>query len=195
MSETLRYVEGLLTNFPDNSQGLIKPVNMRDFVASFINGRGFLVDETAVVIPITDGVPIAVNPLLLSPVGTATGLYIFDGNNFGVQNYQAIPDVIIPASYQKLLSHVSVIDVTKVAGGADNYLFQQTKNGVGFGLATSVQFTAAGSQTVTIIATDLVDLSLSDTYGVQMTGVGTSDDLTLTYFSMTLSDSILLAAP
>ena len=62
MSQTLRYVTGLLTNFPDNSQGLIKPVNMRDFVSSFINGRGFLVDETPVNIPILDGTPTAVNP-------------------------------------------------------------------------------------------------------------------------------------
>ena len=129
MAETLRYVAGLLTNFPDNSQGLIKPVNMRDFVASFINGRGFLVDETPVNVPILDGTPTAVNPLLLSPVVTLTGLWVFDGNNFAVQNYLGIPDIIIPANYQKLLSLVSVLDITKAAGGSDSYQMQYTKNG------------------------------------------------------------------
>jgi len=195
MAETLRYVEGLLANFPDNSQGLIKPVNMRDFVASFINGRGFLVDETPVNIPITDGVFTSVNPLLLSPIKSTTGLWIFDGNNLGVQNYNAIPDVIIPAAYQKLLSLVTVLDVSKAAGGADNYLMQHTKNGLPLGLAESVQFTAAGTQTVTLLATDFVDLSLADTFGVAIAGDGTIDDLTLNYFTMNLSDSILLAAP
>ncbi len=195
MAETLRYVAGLLTNFPDNSQGLIKPVNMRDFVASFINGRGFLVDETPVNVPILDGTPTAVNPLLLSPVVTLTGLWVFDGNNFAVQNYLGIPDIIIPANYQKLLSLVSVLDITKAAGGSDSYQMQYTKNGAPQGLIESVVFPAAGTQTVTLLTTDLADLSLSDTYGVQITGDGTTDDLTLNYFTMTLSDSILLAAP
>ena len=195
MSETLRYVEGLLTNFPDNAQGLIKPVNMRDFVASFINGRGFLSDETPINLPILDGTPTVVNPLLQSPIKTLVGLWIFDANNFGLQNYNAIPDIIIPAGYSKLLSIVSVLDVTKSAGGADNYLMQHTKNGVPLGQAESVQFTAAGTQTVTLLATDLADLSLSDLYGVQVTGDGTTDDLTLNYFTMTLSDSILLSDP
>ena len=195
MSQTLRYVAGLLTNFPDNSQGLIKPVNMRDFVASFINGRGFLVDETPVNIPILDGTPTSVNPLLLSPSVTLTGLWVFDGNNFAIQNYQAIPDIIIPVDYSKLLSMVAVLDVTKTAGGADEYLFQYTKNGAPQGLAESVQFTAAGTQTITLLSTDLANLSLSDTYGVQITGDGTTDDLTLNYFTMTMADSILLAAP
>ena len=168
---------------------------MRDFVASFINGRGFLSDETPINLPILDGTPTSVNPLLLSPIATTTGLWIFDGNNFGLQNYAAIPDVIIPAGYQKLMSLVSVLDVTKSAGGADSYLMQHTKNGAPLGQAESVQFTAAGTQTVTLLATDLTDLSLSDLYGVQVTGAGTTDDLTLNYFTMTMSDSILLADP
>ena len=195
MSETLRYISGLLTNFPDNAQGLIKPVNMRDFVVSFINGRGFLVDETNVNIPILDGTPTVVNPLLLSPEVTITGLWVFDGNNFGVSNYANIPDIIIPADYKKLLSIVAVIDVTKSAGGADAYSMEFVKNGQPHGLPETVQFTAAGTQTVTLLSTDLADLSLSDTYGVQITGVGTTDDLSLNYFTMNFTDSILLVAP
>ena len=195
MSETLRYIEGLLTNFPDNSQGLIKPVNMRDFVVSFINGRGFLVDETNVNLPILDGTPVVVNPLLISPVVTTTGLWGFDGNNFGVSNYANIPDIIIPADYKKLLSIVAVLDVTKSAGGADSYSMEFIKNGAPHGLPETVEFTAAGTQTVTLLSTDLADLSLPDTYGVQVTGVGTTDDLSLNYFTMNFADSILLESP
>ena len=195
MAETLRYVAGLLANFPDNSQGLIKPVHMRDFVASFINGRGFIVDETGITLPISDGPFTAVNPLLLSPEATTTSTWGFDGNNFGFSQYDLIPDLIIPAGYSKLLSLVSVLDVTKSAGGADNYLFQHTKNGAPLGLAESVQFTASGTQTVTLLASTLADLSLTDLYGVQVAGDGTTDDLVLNYFTMTLADSILILDP
>jgi hypothetical protein len=195
MSETLRYVSGLLANFPDNSQGLIDAVHMRDFVASFINGRGFIVDETDVTIPITDGVWTAVNPLLVSPEFFPEALWTFDGNNFAIQNYSGIPDIIIPVGYSKLLSLVAWFTVTKAAGGSDNYIAQFTKNGVGIGLPEVVSFAAAGSQTVTIIDSEIVDLSVVDTYGVQIQGDGTNDDLVMNYFTMQPADSILLSEP
>ena len=197
MSETLRYVDGLLANFPDNSQGLIDAVNMRDFVASFINGRGFLVEEDPVTLPISDGVWTHINPLLPDPeISTSETLWVWDGNNYAVNNYLAIPDVIIPSGYSKLLQIVAVLDITKVAGGADNYLIQVTKDGVGIGLSESVQFSAAGTQTITVLDSSVADLSVAAaTYGVQIQGVGTTDDLVLNYFTQSMNDSILLSSP
>ena len=195
MGQTLRYVNGLIANFPDNTSGLIKAEHIRDFCVSFVNGRGFLVDETNVTIPIQDGTWTQINPLLISPESTVNTLWVFDGNNFGVSNYNAFSDTIVPAGYTKLMSIIVVLDLDKAAGGADNYDVQVTKNNVGIGLAETIEYDASGSQTVTVLASIGADVSLSDTYGVQIRGVGTDDDLTLRYLSYSLSDSILLAEP
>ena len=88
-----------------------------------------------------------------------------------------------------------VLDLTKVSGGSDDYLFQITKDGVGIGLAEQVNFPAAGGQTVTLVDSSLTDLSVVSTYGVQVQGVGTGDDLTLNYMSQSMQDSILLQQP
>jgi len=195
MAQTLRYVNGLLANFPDNSSGLIKAEHVRDFVSSFVNGRGFLIDETAVTLPVEQLTWVSINPLLLSPEHTEQTLWTFDANNYGVSNYGAMTDTIVPSPYNKLVSVVAVLDLTKNAGGADAYQLQFTKNGVGIGLAESVEFPAAGSATVTLVDWSLADISLLDTYGVQIQGVDTTDDLVLNYFSMSIEDSILLEAP
>jgi len=195
MAQTLRYVNGLLANFPDNSSGLIKAEHVRDFVSSFVNGRGFIIDETAVTLPVEQLTWVSINPLLLSPEHTEQTLWTFDGNNYGVSNYSAMTDTVVPSPYNKLVSVVAVLDLTKNAGGADAYQLQFTKNGVGIGLAESVEFPAAGSATVTLVDWSLADISLLDTYGVQIQGVDTTDDLVLNYFSMSIEDSILLEAP
>jgi hypothetical protein len=195
MAQTLRYVEGLLANFPDNSQGLIDAVQMRDFVVSFINGRGFLVEDTDTALPILDGAWTSINPLLASPEVTTESLWVFDGNNFAFNAYASIPDTVIPVGYSKLLQIVAVLDLTKAAGGADNYEGQITRNGVGIGLAETITFPAAGGQTVTLLDASIATLDVTDTYGCQIQGVGTTDDLVLEYFTMQVSDSILLSDP
>ena len=126
MSQTLRYVNGLIANFPDNTSGLIKAEHIRDFCVSFVNGRGFLVDETNVTLPIQDGTWTQINPLLISPESTVNTLWVFDGNNFGVSNYGALADTIVPAGYTKLMSITVVLDLDKAAGGSDNYEVQVT---------------------------------------------------------------------
>ena len=62
-------------------------------------------------------------------------------------------------------------------------------------LAESVEFAAAGSNTVTLVDWSLATLDVADTYGVQIQGVGTTDNLDLRYFSLQISDSILLSEP
>ena len=195
MAQTLKYVGELLSQFPDNVSGLIQPEDVRDFVVSVIDGTGTLVDETEINIPILDGVWTSINPLLLSPESTANSLWVFDANNFAVNNYTALPTTVIPSGYSKLLRVVAVLDLFKAGGGADNYQMQVTKNGVGIGLAETVQFEASGGQTVTLLDSSITDVSVSDVYGIQVQGVGSTDDLTLIYFTQQMSDSILLAAP
>ena len=195
MAQTLKYVGELLSQFPDNVSGLIQPEDVRDFVVSVIDGTGTLVDETEINIPILDGVWTSINPLLLSPESTENSLWIFDANNFAVNNYTALPTTVIPSGYSKLLRVVAVLDLFKAGGGSANYQMQVTKNGVGIGLAETVQFGASGGQTVTLLDSSITDVSVSDVYGIQVQGVGSTDDLTLIYFTQQMSDSILLAAP
>ena len=194
MVTTLRYLDEVLSGFPDNTQGLITAEKERDFAISTQTGIGLLVDSTPVNIPITDGVPTIVNTLLLGPVSTSQ-LWTFDGNNFGVSNYGAVPGLTVPSPHFKLVSLLAVLSLEKVGGGSDNYSIQFTKNGVGTGLDEFISFPAAGSQVATVIAFDVDDISLPDTYGVQITGQGTGDDLTLHTFEFKIEDSILLAAP
>ena len=194
MAETLRSLDELIASFPDNSTGLITAVTQRDHVVSTTDGFGYLADATDVIIPIVDGVPVAVNPLLVAPIST-TQLWVFDGNNLGVNNYGAVADLTIPPGYSKLVSLLAVLSVEKLAAGADNYSIQFARDGVGFGLDAFFTFAAAGAQVLTIVTSDVTDISTIETYGVQLTGQGTADDLTVHSFEMTVRDSILLTAP
>lgn len=194
MSQTLRYLDELLLNYPDNTAGLITPENIRDQVVSTVAGVGFLADTTQVLVPITDGVPTSINPLLLAPV-TAEELWVFDGNNLGVSNYTALASTIVPAGYTKLLSIVAVAVLEKTAGGTDVYDLQFTRSGVPIGVAETVAWTAAGVETITVVIRTLADISAAETYGLGVTGVGTSDDLQCHSFEMNLTDFILLTDP
>lgn len=194
MVTTLRYLDEVLGGFPDNTQGLITAEKERDFVISTTTGIGLMVDSTEFTVPITDGVPTVINPLLTAPQST-TQLWTYDGNNLAVSNYSSVPGLTVPSPHFKLIALLAILSLEKVAGGSDDYSTQFTKNGVGIGLDEFLTFPAAGAQVVTVITFDIADISQPDTYGVQITGQGTSDDLQLHTFEMRIDDTILLSAP
>jgi hypothetical protein len=194
MAQTLRYLDELLANYPDNTAGLITPENVRDQLVSTVAGVGFLADTTEVTVPITDGVPTLINPLLTAPV-TLPELWLFDGNNLGVSNYTALTGTVLPAGYTKILSIVAVTVLEKTAGGTDVYDLQFTRTGVPIGVAETVAYTAAGVQTITVVVRALADVSAPDTYGLTVAGLGTNDDLQLHSFEMNLTDAIMLTDP
>ena len=194
MTELL-YLDEVLAGYPDNTAGLITPLNARNHVVSTIRGVGFLDSPTTITLPILNGSGTIINQLLLDAVATQATLWTFDGNNFAISNYAAIQDVTVPAGYTKLMHAVAVLSLEKLAGGADQYQFQFTRNGVGVGLAEDVVWTASGAQVVTTLYTTLYDISTQDTIGVQVIGVGTTDSLELHNFEMSMSDSVLLTDP
>jgi len=194
MVTTLRYLDELLAGFPDNTQGLITAEKERDFVISIAEGIGYLADQTDVVIPVTDGVPVSVNPLLLGPA-TTDQLWRFDGNNLATPNYNAVPGLTVPPGHSKLVGLLGILSLEKLSGGDDSYSAQFTQNGVGIGLNEFFNFPAAGGQVVTLITAIVGDISGTDTYGIQITGQGTGDNLTLHSFEQRIQSSILLAAP
>jgi len=195
MAQTLRYADEILQSFSDNISGLISAVALRDSFISNVDGKGLLEATDNVTLPITSGVWTAINPLLTNAVHTET-FWSVDGNNFMFPNHSAGTETVVPAGYSKFGQFMSILELTKPGGGADSYSVQFTKNGVGMGEPESVVFTSAGTDTITLLHPLLVDVSIpTDLYGVQIQGVDTSDDLTLGYFTMQVSDTILLEAP
>jgi hypothetical protein len=191
----LQYLDEVLAGYPDNTAGLINPINSRNHVVSTIRGVGFLDSPTTITLPVENGVGVIINPLLLDAVFTDATLWTFDGNNFAISNYGSLTDVTVSPGYTKLAQFVVVLSLEKTGGGADSYQFQFTRNGVGVGLAEDVPWSAAGTQVVTTLYTSLYDVSTQDTIGVQVIGVGTTTDLLLHNFELSVSDSVLLTDP
>jgi len=195
MAQTLRYVSQILSSLADNTQGLISAVAMRDWLASTIDGKGLLEATDNVNIPIVADTWVSINPLLVNAAHTET-FWNVDGNNYLFPNYAAAGGTTVPAGYTKFGQFMSILELTKGGGGADAYQIQFTRNGVGIGEPESVDFPEAGTDTTTLLHPALVDVSVpTDLYGVQIMGIGTTDDLTLGYFTMQISDSILLEDP
>jgi len=195
MAQTLRYGTELIAALPDNVTGIISAETMRDWLVSTIEGKGLLEATDNVTIPIVAGTWVAVNPLLINAVHTET-YWGVDGNNFMFPNHSASLSTTVPAGYTKFGQLMSILELTKAGGGADEYEVQFTLNGVGIGEPESVEFPEAGTDTTTLLHPLLIDVSVpSDTYGVQIMGVGTGDDLELGYFTQQVADSILLEAP
>ena len=195
MAQTLRYGTELIAALPDNVTGIISAETMRDWLVSTIEGKGLLEATDNVTIPIVADTWVAVNPLLINAVHTET-YWGVDGNNFMFPNHSASLSTTVPAGYTKFGQLMSILELTKGGGGADEYEVQFTLNGVGIGEPESVEFAEAGTDTTTLLHPLLIDVSVpSDLYGVQIMGVGTGDDLTLGYFTQQVADSILLEAP
>ena len=195
MAQTFRSLTELEASFPDNTTGIISAESIRDLVISIVEGKGLLEATTNITLPITDGAWTLINPLLQGVVSTST-FWGIDGNNFLFPNQSNAANTIVPAGHKRLAQFLSILELEKTGGGADNYAVQFTLNGVGIGEPESVEFPEAGIQTVTLLHPSIVDISIpTDLYGVQIEGVGTAEDLTLGYFSMTVSDSILVSQP
>jgi len=195
MAQTLRYGTELIAALPDNVTGIISAETMRDWLVSTIEGKGLLEATDNVTIPIVADTWVAVNPLLINAVHTET-YWAVDGNNFMFPNHSAALSTTVPAGYTKFGQLMSILELTKGGGGADEYEVQFTLNGVGIGEPESVEFAEAGTDTTTLLHPLLIDVSIpTDLYGVQIMGVGTGDDLTLGYFTQQVADSILLEAP
>lgn len=195
MAETMRYISECLAGFPDNVSELIRPENMRDYVVSAHDGGGSLISEDTASIPITSGVPVLINPLVAGP--HAFGVFwTFDGNSLAVSNYAAaLPSTIIPSPFYKAATIRCDMELNKTAGGTDSYDFHLVKNGVAFGLPTVVRYDTSEAKHVHLEWFLNADISAPDTYGVQVTGLGTGDDLTMSYFSFLVQDTANWEAP
>ena len=187
MAETLKYGNELLAQFPDNQSQLIKPQDVRDLVVSQRTGGAIVTNTTEFVVPMTDGVPVAINPLLPNP-NPAGVLWAIDANNRAFPNYgAAIPSLVIPAGYAKFIEARFIVGVHKVGQGTDPYLFQVDNAGVPVGSGVLRSFTA-DPNSFNITAQFVAALDSNPLVGLTVTPQGTSDDLTFTQFSMDITD-------
>jgi len=195
MAQTLRYLDELLGAAPDNTAGLISAEALRDFMVSMTQGSGFIADTTSQTlnIPLLD-MPLSINPLLLAPTEVGAG-WSTDGNNFSFPEYVAMPSTTIPPGYSKLATFVCVLSLEKITSQEDNYDVQFTEDGAPIGVPETIQFQGTGAQVVTVLTSRIVDVSAVPLYGVQISGIGTSDDLDLHSFEWTVNDRMMWEAP
>ena len=195
MTVPMRYGSENFDSFPDNTQGLIKASDMRSLVASAVQGGVSVIEETAFTVPIANGVPVSINPLLPSPT-VAGVLWTTDGNHRALPNYSvAMPTVSIPAGYSKFVEVDFTLAGEKAGSGEDQYLFQLDNDGTPVGIGLTV--TLGTEPTVfSLGANELADISGPTVVllGLTVTGLGTNDDIDLSVFEMSVEDNQIWAA-
>ena len=196
MAEEFLYGDQTLALFPDNTSGLISAQAMRSFLVSIKSGGMFVEENALFTIPIVSDTPVSINPLLPSPISGGT-LWIADGNNRGLPNYQAaIPTATIPPGYSKFTEITFFLAAEKGASGEDQYLFQIDLNGVPIGNGITTTLTTDPGF-ITIAVSTLIDISnpSGNAIGLSVTGLGTSDDIAVSAFEMNILDDQIWSAP
>lgn len=175
--ETLRTAAELLDLFPDNVSGLIQAVDDRDFIVSVTTAVGFVEEDPTGLpfnIPIVNGVPVSILPLLTIPTFHGN-FWKLDGNNELIPSYTDF-GITVPPGDIRLVNGTVILYVQKAGGGTDSYTFQGTAGGIGVGYPQTVVLGTV--PTVVILnGTRPYDVSLGEPIGVEVTGEGTSDDL------------------
>jgi hypothetical protein len=169
--------ELLVEDLPNNSAGLITPVNQRSVVVSVLTAVGFLEDDpaqTPYVIPMTDGVPVDFNSTLVAPLFVGN-YWAIDGNNAFVPNYVAQGVTVKPGT-TRLVSGSVLLTCQKLGGGTGLYVFQGTENGVLTGDPVTREI-GTTAELLTFAGTRLYDVSVGGPISFQITPQGTSDDL------------------
>ena len=173
--ETLRTVAQMLAAFPDNTQGLISPLDARDMIVSEAVNVGFLnLDNGPSTIPITvqnEWVSMNAN---ISPTAFASNFWKVDGNNAFTQSYTDQGITVQSGTFRLTTFAVGGL-VSKVGGGTNLYEIALFTNGV----QASPPFVFASTATpeyFRIQITELPDYSLSEVYDMRVRCIdGTSD--------------------
>lgn len=187
--ETLRDAAGLLAIFPDNTSGLIQAVHSRDFIVSGVNGIGFMEDDpadTPVTVPMVDGVPTDLLSQFTAPQFVGN-FWQLDGNNAFIPDY---PGVTIPPGTQRLVGGTLLIIVQKAGGGTADYEFQGTEGGITTG-NPQVRTIGATESIEVFSGTRLYDVSIGGPISVDITPLGTSDDLIVSDLRVNLESGMI----
>ena len=185
--EVLKSADGLLAGFPDNVSGQISPVDIRNFVISAVTGIGAFDDLSNYTIPMADGVPTVINPLM-TPVDFAANFFQLDGNNAFIPDYGG---AIINPGTLRLLDVIFLIVANQTGSPAsDIYNLQVRVDGVP--VNSPVPTVVDGTAERFFINTEfLYDVQLGGAIDVTITPDGTSADLDVLFGYMRVSSQLL----
>ena len=174
--ETLLTAADTLAGFPDNTQGLITPLDSRNFVVSAQTSSGFIEEQNdPVTLTMVDGVWVSVLSALLSP--DFVGLYWkLDGNQQFIPAY-ADEGITVNVGTIRLVRITVIALTSKVAAGAPSaYSARTTLGGVQVGTVGELERDT--TKTASVAIRDFTsDISLDDPIDVQIRPDGHSDDL------------------
>ena len=180
--ETLRTVNQMLANWPDNTQGLISPLDGRDMIVSEAVGVGFLLlDNGPVTVPIpAQDVWVQINSLI-TPIQFAGNFWQLDGNQAFTESYTA-QGITVPPGTERLTTFDVGMLVSKVGGGTNTYEFSLFADGVNTATTGYVDVFTADPEYVTITTSRLPDYSLAETFDARVRCLDGTADLTLDEF-------------
>lgn len=191
---TLQYGDASLASFPSNTQGLISAEDMQDVIVSQRSGGNEILGAETFVVPITDGAPTAVNPLIVNPQ-VSGGLWSADANNRQYPDYaSAIPGLTIPTGYTKFAQIFFTLSCEKIGSGEDNYTFQVDNNGTPQGIGLSYGLGTVPS-VISFLVNTSVTLDAAPLLGLTVTGDGTADDITIYAFEQFVIDFQIWSTP
>ena len=188
MVEVLRTAAELLADLPDNTSQLIQPVNNRNMVVGLATDIGVLEEETPFSIPIIDGTPVIINPLLPAPTFDGRP-WVLDGGQAMFADWAAI-GVSVLGPLDRLIDLRAYVVLLKQGGGVGTYDFQFFTGGIPLAQPITLEIGITQEQ-ITLFSDDLYDHFTALPVDLRVTGVGTSDDLDVTEFSMRLIGAIL----
>ncbi len=188
---TLRYGSELLSGVPDNTAQLIRPVNIQDIIASTIIGRGFISSNTEVLLSLTQGQALILNAVLQN-VSAVDGLWTVDGNNrLNPKHADRLPDTTVPAGFQKPVTLFAAMSFDKLdTPGSDYELSFFGPVGL-VGQPFTMVFDQRDAESMVMTVNAVVDISLSGGYGITITPLDSSSDLTLLSIEMSVMDTNL----
>jgi len=190
--ETLRTAAQLLTEFPDNTAGLIDAVQGRNHIVSMLPGIGFLEDDTtSFTITVIDGTFVDVNQDITPlPLLAANFAWAIDGNNAWIPDYTSI-GITVPAGVQRLVGINTTMLLAKQGGGTASYTWQIFKGGVAVGNGLTTAALGIAAQLITVVEEVLYEPALVETLSLRVRANGTTDNIDVSDFRQRVT-SILL---
>lgn len=182
--ETLLTSAETLAGFPDNTQGLITPLDVRNFVVSSQTSLGFMEDAGPFTIPLVDGVWTSI--LANVPTPAFVGLFWkLDGSNRFLPAYTDA-GIIVNVGSTRFTTMQTFSESAKDAGGAAVLYSSRILLG-GTVIGPVNQVSRDDTPTVAIGARDfLQDIDLLEPIDIQIRPDGHSNGITINDFTIQL---------
>ncbi len=180
--ETLRTVNEMLANWPDNTAGLISALDGRDMIVSEAVNVGYVqLDNGPVTVPIVGPGDYTQINSLITPVAAGGNFWAVDGNQALVESYTS-QGITVPASVIRLTTFSTGMLVSKPGGGTNTYEFRLYQGGVPASGGGFIKVLSSTPEYVDISGSRLVQVSLGEAFDVRVSCLDGTADLQLDEF-------------